>query len=174
MKTTIGFFVILLLAPAIAAAQGARLQLDSLERLAARASETVNISIDQGMLQIASSVLNANGNDPKVKELVSALKGIYVRVFEFDSDQPYEADLDPVRRQLTSKQWVRIVSVDSRRDREMVEVYSFKEGDSTNGLAIVVAEPRELTVVNIVGPIDLAKLGALQGQFGIPKIEITP
>jgi hypothetical protein len=31
-----------------------------------------------------------------------------------------------------------------------------------------VAEPTELTVVNIVGPIDVAKLGELEGHFGIP------
>jgi hypothetical protein len=28
----------------------------------------------------------------------------------------------------------------------------------------------ELTIVNIVGPIDLSKLPLLQGQFGIPKL----
>ncbi len=38
------------------------------------------------------------------------------------------------------------------------------------GLVIIAAEPRELTIVNLVGPIDLDRLAGLQGQFGIPKI----
>ena len=36
------------------------------------------------------------------------------------------------------------------------------------GLAIIVAEPQELTVVNPVGQINLASLGTLQGQLGLP------
>ena len=39
-------------------------------------------------------------------------------------------------------------------------------------LAILVAEPRELTVVNIVGPIDLTRLAAMRGQFGIPNVPL--
>jgi hypothetical protein len=63
--------------------------------------------------------------------------------------------------------------VNVRREGESVEVYVYREGETSGGLAVVVAEPRELTVVNIVGPIDLAQLGALGGQLGIPK-EIAP
>jgi hypothetical protein len=40
------------------------------------------------------------------------------------------------------------------------------------GLAIISAEPRQLTLVNIIGPIDLEKLSQLQGQLGIPKLDI--
>jgi hypothetical protein len=36
-----------------------------------------------------------------------------------------------------------------------------------------VAEPRELTVVNIVDPIDLSKVGAIEGEFGVPSSEST-
>jgi hypothetical protein len=34
---------------------------------------------------------------------------------------------------------------------------------------VLAAEPRALTVVNVVGAIDLAKLRDLEGNFGIPK-----
>jgi hypothetical protein len=49
-------------------------------------------------------------------------------------------------------------------------------------MAIITAKPRELTIVNIVGQIDLAKLGQLQSQLGVgfglggespsPKIDV--
>jgi hypothetical protein len=43
-------------------------------------------------------------------------------------------------------------------------------------VALLVAEPQELTVVNIVGPIELDKLGELAGKFGgmMGKFDIGP
>jgi hypothetical protein len=40
------------------------------------------------------------------------------------------------------------------------------------GLAILAFGPKELAVVNIVGPVDLDKLSKLEGNFGIPDLEI--
>jgi len=39
-------------------------------------------------------------------------------------------------------------------------------------MAILTAEPRELTVVNIVGQIDMDKLGELSGKFGVPSVDV--
>ena len=91
-----------------------------------------------------------------------------MKSFEFDRDGVYtEGDVNAVRDQLKAP-WARLVNVRSKG--EAVEVYAYRERESSSGLAIVVAEPRQLTIVNIVGPIDLAQLGALGGQFGIPKV----
>ena len=38
--------------------------------------------------------------------------------------------------------------------------------------AVISAEPKEFTVVNIVGPINLEKLTKLEGQFGVPDLGI--
>lgn len=171
MKIAIVLLVLLLVASGTVRAQGARLQLDHLDRLGSQASESVNISIDPAMLKLASGFLKGDGDEAAVKELLNGLKGIYVKVFEFDRENVYTPeDLNAVRRQLASPGWSRLVTVDSKRDRELVEVYSWREGNESGGLAILVAEPMELTVVNIVGPMDLTKLGALQGQFGIPRL----
>jgi hypothetical protein len=43
-------------------------------------------------------------------------------------------------------------------------------GEQIVGLVIIAAEPREFTVVNIVGNIDIDRLAHLQGEFGIPRI----
>ena len=47
-----------------------------------------------------------------------------------------------------------------------------RDGDRTEGLAIIAAAPRQLTIVNIVGPVALARLARLQGQFGLPDMGI--
>lgn len=40
------------------------------------------------------------------------------------------------------------------------------------GLALIATEPRALTIVNIIGSIDLEKLHKLEGQFGVPKLDL--
>jgi hypothetical protein len=43
-------------------------------------------------------------------------------------------------------------------------------GDKVTGLVIIATEPREFTIVNINGPIDIDRLAELSGQFGIPEM----
>jgi hypothetical protein len=175
MKITMAVLAWLLIAPVSALAQGARLQLDNLDRLAGQAVESVNITIDPAMLKLAGSFLTGERENVAAKEMLQELKGIYVRSFEFDRENVYTPDdVSAVRKQLAAPGWSRLVTVDSKRDREMVEIYSWREGNQSGGLAILVAEPKELTVVNIVGPMDLTKLAALQGQFGIPRLPVVP
>jgi hypothetical protein len=46
------------------------------------------------------------------------------------------------------------------------------DDDKARGLAIIASEPREFTIVNIVGAIDLEDLHDLEGKFGVPDLEI--
>ena len=41
------------------------------------------------------------------------------------------------------------------------------------GLAVLAIEPKEFTIVNIVGAIDLERLHRLEGQLGVPKLGIA-
>ena len=168
MKSIICLAAALILVPLPASAQ--RLQLQSLDRLAERAEETVNIDLDAGMLGMASSFMGGQGDQAQIKQLLSELEGIYVRVFEFNRAQSYASEFEAVRKQLTGGSWARLISVKDNNGEESVDVYSWRNGNVSGGLAILVAEPDELVVVNIVGPMDLAKLAALQGQFGIPRL----
>lgn len=169
MKIPVAALVALLAVPAAALAQGARLQLDNLDRLAALAEEQVNVTIDTEMLRLASGFMQ-NG-DATVKDMIAGLRGIYVRSFKFGRPNAYAADdVSAIRKQLAAPGWARMVTAEKKREGELVEIYSWRDGSASGGLAILVAQPAELTVVNIVGPIDLAKLGALQGQFGIPPL----
>jgi Domain of unknown function (DUF4252) len=157
---------------ALAVAQDARLDIGRIDGLAARAAETVEVSLDERLLRIAAKFLkNEDPDEARVKELVSGLKGVYVRVFEFDNPGEYSpGDLEGLRSQLQAPGWTKIVGVRSRRDSQNVDVHIKYQGDNVLGLSIIAAEPKELTVVNIVGPIDLEKLSQLEGQFGIPKL----
>lgn len=163
-------FAVLIVLPSVGHAQDALLRLDHLARLAPQATETVDLTLPPELLQLASAFLGPDDpNQAAVKELVAGLKGIYVKSFQFDRDGVYtQDDVDAIHKQLSG--WSRIVNM--QEVNESVGVYLLQQDGQTNGLAVVVAEPRELTIVNIVGPIDLAKLAALAGKFGIPQLPI--
>jgi Domain of unknown function (DUF4252) len=152
-------------------AQAGKLQLEKLEKLADKAAEVNDVTLDGSLLQLAVTVLKKSG-DPDAAQLVDlmkGLKGIYVKNFEFEEPGQYsQADVEGIRKQLTGPGWQRVVTSFSKHNNERDEVYLLKEGDKVNGVAILVAEARELTVVNIVGSIDPEKLGELGGHFGIP------
>ncbi|HEY7784016.1 MAG TPA: DUF4252 domain-containing protein [Pyrinomonadaceae bacterium] len=156
-----------------AQAQGGRVELSSLDRLTAKASQTVDVSIDERLIQTAAKVLSSKEPDEaKVKEIVNGLKGIYVRSFEFEKEGEYAAaDVESIRSQLRGPGWTRVLNVTSKREGAL-EVYIMTDGSSIGGLAVLAADPTELTVVNLIGPVDLEKLRALEGSFGIPELEI--
>jgi len=144
----------------------------SFDKLAKEAKESVDVTLDSSMLQLASGFLEkGDAEERHVKELVSKLKGVYVKSFEFDKEGQYSmADVESIRSQLTG--WSRIVAVKSMNS-ENTDVYLKKNGDQIDGLFIINAEPKELTVVHIDGPIRPEDLNELGGHMGIPKIGPT-
>lgn len=171
----IGLFVgvpLLCIAPPTRA-QDARLKLAQLEKLSVKAVEVNSVTLDGDMLQLAAKFLDMDKDDPEseqVKSLIKNLKGIYVKNFEFDQPNQYSAsDVEEIRSQLAAPGWNKIVESRDKRANENNEIYVMKDNhNNVAGVAILVAEPKELTVVNIVGPVDLDKLSALGGKFGIP------
>lgn len=151
-------------------AQDARLQLGNLDKLSEKAAQVTDVTLDGSLLEFAAKMIaKSDDGDPDVaqlKSIIGRLKGIYVKSFEFDEASQYsKADVDAIRAQLTSPAWSKLVqSVDKRRN-ETNEVYILKKGDKVAGLVVLVAEPRELTVVNIVGDVPVDKIAALEDHF---------
>ena len=82
-------------------------------------------------------------------------------------------DVESIRSQVKDPSWSKIVGVMSKSAGQKVDVHLKMDGGGLiHGLLIVATQPKELVVVNIVGPIDLEKLSQLEGQFGIPKLDL--
>jgi hypothetical protein len=160
-----------LLLAALAAAQQVKWNSD---KLAAKASSTVDVNLDGWSLKLALKFLSDNEDDAELRKAISGVKGIYVKSFEFKHEGEYSpADVEAFRAQVKGSEWQRIVGVHSTEDGEDVAVYIKNEGKGIGGLAIIATEPKELTLVNIAGPIDLDSLSALSEHFpGIPKVEV--
>jgi hypothetical protein len=165
------WFRLAMLSGALAAGLAAQQFKIDFDRLSAKAADAVDVSLSGPLLQLGAKFLD--GNDPDqaaVKRLVAGLEGIYVRHYEFKEDGVWtQSDLDAVRGQLKSPDWQRLIGWKGEGG-EKAEVYLRMDGGKMTGVAILDAEPREFTVVNIVGAIDLDSLAQLGGRFGVPKI----
>jgi hypothetical protein len=163
---------LLLLADAGLAAPPAPLNLPSFDGLARAARQSVAITLDANLLGLAAAFLDpSNPEDAAARDLITGIRGIYVRSYTFDADFAYpSAEVDALRRQLSAPGWQRLVGVRSAKESQNVDVYLSVDHSRVNGLAIIASEPRQFTIVNIVGSIDLQKLQRLEGKFGVPEL----
>jgi len=161
--------------PALAAPLPGRLLLPDFSALGPKATESVSITLDAPLLATAARFLDGGDPDQRaVKDMIGGLRGIYVKSYTFEKAFAYAtADIDAVRKQLATPGWQQIVQVRSGKPQTAVDIFVFQVQGESGGLAIIATEPREFTIVNIVGAIDLDKLHKLEGRFGIPKLPST-
>lgn len=166
----------LLLAAAMNAnAQDARLRFERLNGLETKAQDVVEVNIDGKLLDLAKRVM-VKVNDPnskKIGEAISGLKGIYVRVYNFEKENEYNiADVDEIRSQLQSPAWEKLANVRSKKNNQKVDVFTMFTGEVMSGVAVVVSDSKSIAVVNVIGPIDIDLLAEMSGKLNIPKIDI--
>ncbi len=155
---------------------GQDFDLKFLDKFASKSSNNVDVALDGSLLQMASRLLS--GSDPeqaRIKKVVAGLKGIYVKSFEFEKEGEYtEADVSGVRALLKGPNWSRIVGVKNKKDTENAEIYVQTAGaNRIGGLAIIATSPKELTVVHILGSINLDDLSLL-ADYGVPQVDLGP
>jgi len=157
---------------ALSPVQAADLDLPSFAHLRERAVESVDITIGALPLFLMRCIVKAD-DDPESAEQMEVLKGlksVRVRNYRFDSDFAYsKADLDSVRSQLSGPGWSPLAQVHDRKHNEDVDVYVALKDEKITSLAVIASEPREFTIVYLVGSIDPKKLDKLQGQFHLPE-----
>lgn len=159
---------------AVAAEHAGRLELPSFSHLQSKATEVVDVTLGAWPLALASKFMEAD--DPESAEMnkvISGIKSISVRSYEFDSDFVYsKADVDAVRSQLSAPGWTQLAHVRDRKNSEDVDVYISMDADRANGFAIIASEPRKFTILNIVGAIDLDQVAKLGRHMDLPQISL--
>jgi hypothetical protein len=163
--------VLALAAAAPAEAAKPKVRMPDFSHLQAKAVETVDVDVGGILLSIARRVTRDEANTDPAIRLLHDIESVKVRSFTFDSDDAYsQADVDSVRNQLRGPEWSALAAIHKRNPREDVDVFICVEDGKTCGLAVISAEERELTFVNIVGNIDIDRLAELEGEFGIPRV----
>jgi hypothetical protein len=152
---------------ALAQAQGPQLKLPNFEHLRSKAIDSVDVTIGALPLTLARWCMpDSDPDSAAVKSMLRGVKNVKVRHFEFADDFVYsQADLDSVRAQLSGNGWSSLVQVRDRRKNEDVGVYVAVENEKITGFVVVASEPREFTIVNVVGTLDLEQVQAFRERM---------
>ena len=158
--------------PACGDTQNAVLNLPAFAHLRSQATHNTDVEIDlDGLpLRLAGWLTDDHDSDTAAaRSALGAVHALHVRHYEFATDFAYSrADVDAVREQLSGPGWSRIAHVRKQKESEDVDIYLALDHDRIEGLAIVACSPRELTIVNAVGSLDLAQVDALRRHFDVP------
>ena len=168
------FLAAALTAPALvvpALAQNSPLPLPSPveKELAARASDVTEVTLGKNMLAFAAQFMKGKDDDEAAtRHLIEGLDGIYVRDYEFDKEDQYSPDqIESLRKYFETPEWSPIVHVRERKSGESTDVLVKMVNGENKGMFILDAEPKELTIVLILGPINIDQLGRLHGIGGL-------
>ena len=142
------------------------------KELAARASDVTEVTLGKNMLAFAAKFMDGKDSDEAAtRHLIEGLQGIYVREYEFDKDGQFSPDeVDQLRKYFETSEWSPIVKERQRKTGESTDVMIKLLNGESHGLFILETEPKELTIVLILGPIHMDDLGKLKGIGGLSAL----
>jgi hypothetical protein len=135
-----------------------------LDHLIPLAKEHVVIDMDGAQIKAALAAMPKDAKEGKLGKGIPAqaagIEVLQVRTFEFENEGAYKpSDLEDIRRQMGGTGWSKIVSV--RETKESVDVFLMLKDGEAGGIAVLAAEPKELTVVHILGKLNVKDLQAM-------------
>ena len=139
------------------------------KELAARASNVTEVTLGKNMLSFASKFMNGKNEDEAATcKLIEGLEGIYVREYEFDKEGQYSmAEIEQLRKYFETREWSPIVRERERKNGSTTDVMVKLVNGETQGMFILEVEPKELTIVLILGHVNMDDLGKLKGIGGL-------
>jgi len=131
---------------------------------------SVEISLKAPLLNMITNLIR--NEDEEAADFISKLLRVTVNVFESDDIDVDEvaASMSATAENLDAAGWDRVVRV--REDEHHVDIY-FNVADDSDviyGIAIMIAEPRETVLVNIVGDISTDDISALGRRFELDEL----
>jgi hypothetical protein len=170
MKSLVAIWVLCVAGLATAIAQsGLPLPSPVEKELAARASNVTEVTLGKNMLAFAAKFLDGKDKDDEAtRHLIEGLDGIYVRAYEFDKEGQYSPDdVEKLRSYFGTTDWSSIVRNRDRKSGESTDVMMKMVNGQPHGLFVLDAEPRELSIVLILGPVKMEDLSKLSGIGGL-------
>lgn len=140
--------------------------------LSARATNVTEVTLGKNMLNFAAKFMDKKDkDDAAAQQLIQNLDGIYVRDYEFDKPGEYSLDeLEQLHKSFEGPEWSTIVSDREKKSGETTYVMVKTVNGQSAGLFVFSAEPKELSIVLILGPIRMDQLGELKGLGGLSAL----
>jgi hypothetical protein len=170
------FLMTCLLMPALGWTADGQLKMPDFRGLAEKATDSVHISLGPWLLHTAAHFISDSDSDPDsaaTKRLFCGIKSIEIHSFTFATDFAYSlADIDSVRRQLSAPGWSQLMQVHNSKKNENVDMYVMMVDNHAGGFALIASEPREFTIINIVGSFNPDDLPELQKHLHIHESQL--
>jgi hypothetical protein len=142
------------------------------KELAAKASDVTEVTLGKNMLAFAAKVMNGKDEDEvSTRHLIEGLEGIYVRNYEFEKEGEYSVDeIEQLRKYFETSEWTSMVHEHNKKTGETSDVMVKLVNGESNGIFVLDVEPKELSIVLILGPIRMDDLGKLKGIGGLDAL----
>lgn len=173
MRMRIAAVLLLVVMGGVAGAQQTGLPEPSpLEKnLAARASDVTEVTLSKQMLAFASKFMK-DKDDEESRQLIQNLDGIYVRSYEFEKEgQITPEEVEQLRAHYETGEWTPMVRSRERKNNESADVMMKMVNGESRGILVLSSEPKELTIVLILGPIKPEEIGKLKGISGLGALK---
>ncbi len=146
------------------------------KELAAHASNVTEVTLDKNMLGFASKVMaEKHGNDASAQQLIQGLDGIYVRDYEFAKEGDYTPEqIEQLRQYFETSAWTPMVREHEKDSHESTDVMVKMVNGESRGMFVLSVEPKEISVVLLLGQIRMDQLGALKGLGGLGALANMP
>ncbi len=152
--------------PLLAAAQPPQVTVPSFAQLKSTATDSVDITLGPSLLGMVGWLMDDHDADSaNLKKTVQGLKSVQVRSYRFKEDFVYpKADLEALRAQLSQPGWSQLAKIRDR-GKENVDIYIALENRTIHGVTIIASGLRELTIVNVVGTVNLDQVQGVAKTF---------
>ena len=125
---------------------------------------SVQISVGEGLLNLVGAM--SASEDPQAAELFRKLNGVRVNVFEttemVDGAVSFVQDTSS---KLSDLGWESVVTVNSAD--EQVRIFMKLNGESIDGVTVMVVEETEAVFINVIGDINPAELSKVMDNFDV-------
>ncbi len=127
-----------------------------IDKFAAKAKESNEVTMDKNTLGLAAR------KSGQVGELARKADLVLIRNYEYANEGDYKmSDLEEYLRKLNGDGWQHLVRNRSAREINDIAVRYDKDGQ-TKETVIINAEPKELNIIHIVGPLSVKDMGKLR------------
>lgn len=138
------------------------------------ANREIGLSFGPLPLALARLVLD---DEPEIKSALRELRGVRVEVYDAIHDgERVERQLHTIQAGLLDDGWVALASIRDDDSRVTVLLRPDTDGEGNRGLAVMVQEPDELVLVNLIGNVRLDQLASYMAELdvNVPGIDIDP
>ncbi len=137
-----------------------------------KGEDVSEVIVEQNLLKMISKM--TENEDPELSKLLKEVKLVMVNSFKVKDNLTKELKtrLEGIDKQLSDKNWNRIVKVRGAKEYTNVYLKPTTDGNAFDGLVVItLGESGQVSLVNIVGKIDLESIGRLGDKFDIPALD---